>query len=205
MPALVVPSGAQLRMRWLAGQQDLFTVLGLWLGPGAVVDQSAANEFSTITASAWTTSTVAQDFDVSTLLLNVGVRDLRQANLPEYIGTSLNNAGSAVGERTSIATALCVTLRTSRAGKSYRGRVYLPMDGGGAFDAETHSYAGASSDRGNNFITMLRQGIANSALLGGNFQLAVVSRKLFTATPVTANSVRSVIGTSQRRRIPKRG
>lgn len=205
MPSLVVPSGGQLRVGFQSSNSAVWNVFGLWLGPGAVVDQGVANELASCVTSAWNTALAAAHVDSQTTLQYIDVRDLRQANLPAYAGTFVPIPGTGVGERTSQSIALCITLRTAKAGKSFRGRVYLPFDCGSSFDAETALYTTTAEQAGENYVQMLRQAISNSSTLAGNFQLAVLSRERLVSTPVTSSTCRSPLATSQRRRLPKRG
>lgn len=208
MASLVVPNGGQLRLHWVMGTELAFNVLGLRIGSGAVVDLAVANALGDAVSSAFNTATLSINLDSGTVLQGVGVRDLRQANLPEIMSsTFVEKVGTGGGSRSSYLNSLCVTLRTAKAGKSFRGRVYLPLDASGAVNEEIGEYLTGPVDNGRNFIQMLRQAIAASAPLAGNFSLAVVSRKegVEQATPVTSEVVRSPIITTQKRRMPRRG
>jgi len=139
-----------------------------------------------------------------TSLVGVSCKDLTVQNgqVYEYTGTPLPVSGDVAGPALPSSVAVVVSLRTGRAGRSYRGRLYL-----GGF-SETQS-------DGNFFFgnlpTLLRDAISNviQGLNSGTRQVVVVSR--FTennprtvgeTTPVIAVLARTVRVASQRKRLP---
>lgn len=76
------------------------------------------------TGAAWTA--FALTLAPTTLFSGIFLRDLRVANQP-LIPTSLGpGVGTGTGESLPNEVAACVTLRTALAGRSARGRIYLP-------------------------------------------------------------------------------
>lgn len=209
MPPLVVPSGGQLVMRWIQGTENVYNVLGLHLTAGAIVGQAQAQACADVVAAAWATSGISAHVDVGTSIVTVGLRDLRQANLAEFIAPVTGCVGIGAGERVSHALACVVTLRTARAGKSYRGRTFLPLDAQAAYDAEIGQYLAQAVIDADDFMEAIRSGLTGSAGLSGNFQLAVISRPkkedpTTWSTPVISSQVRSNLAGTQRRRLPHR-
>jgi hypothetical protein len=207
MPALVVEDGAQLTLKWTKGVETYYNVLGLRVNAGFVIDQAAANNCAAAVNRAFVAAPLASFLDASTLLAQVGIRDLRFANLAEYLAPTSNTVGTGTLEATSAAMACCVTIRTSKAGKRFRGRVYLPLNAEASFDGETSVYAVPAAAAGSNFIQQINNELVGQAGITGQLKLAVISRKSTPpiATPMVSCQVRSQIATTQRRRLPKRG
>lgn len=205
MAALVIPNGGQLSLVWAVGSERSYNVLGLNVSPGGVFDQTTANAFGAVVSSAFTSSSIAASIDAGTALTAVAIRDLRVANMAEIGATFTPMFGTAVGDKLSNATAAVYTLRTAKAGKSYRGRVYLPIDGAGARTGDTQAYSTAAYNAGDAFLAAIKTGIDGNATLAGQFHLAVLSRELLLSTIVVDIVSRSPVFGSQRRRIPKRG
>lgn len=123
----------------------------------------------------------------------VTVRDLRTPNLPEFTGGA-PLTGTFTGNGLPSSNAICVTLRTAFAGRSFRGRVYLP---GWATTAVTTT--------GN--IAVGAQTAANDVVEGWQTDLAAIGATLAVASPtlgvsnpVTAIGVRDGQWDTQRRR-----
>src|SRR5690554_7872245 len=77
----------------------------------------------------------------SVSMSRVYVRDHREPALPAF-SAPMTSAGTAEEELLPRGTALVVTKRTSRAGPSYRGRIYVPGFGEGSNEA-----GGRAADR----------------------------------------------------------
>lgn len=210
MPSLVVPNGGLLSLRWLSGVENMWNVLGLYIAPGYAIDQNVANSLAACVAAAWTSSNLSTYVDASTSIATVGVRDLRVANMPEYFQASGAGTGGLTGEKSPNSIACVVTHRTAKAGKSYRGRSFMPLNGDLAIDHETHLYTAPATSAAVNFFTDLRAQLVSASQIAGSLQLAVLSRDAPTyefarVTPIVSSQVRSQIAGSQRRRLPKRG
>ncbi len=90
--------------------------------------------------------------------------------MARFIDTGGPVVGTATGDALPRGTALCVTLRTARAGRSYRGRTYL----GGFGEGDNDTDASASS-------TLVTLGVAfltavQAAMAASGWQMAVLSR-----------------------------
>jgi len=207
MAELVVPNGGQISLKWNLSGQAAYNVLGLNVGAGALIDQNMANAVSSVVATAFAAAGYPSLLDQASSLDTIALRDLRGPNLPEFVGTSPGGIGSSIGEQVGNDRACLVTLRTAYAGKSYRGRVYLPMNASSALDTETSSYTSGATTAAKNFIDQIISGLAGNATIAGTLRLAVVSRKPGEerSSVVIRTEVRSPLVTSQRRRLPTRG
>lgn len=121
---LVIPNAALVRLGYISGATVAYNVLGGIISGGTVINQALANALGSAIKT-YFSSNLAQVVGTAVSLQSVGVRDIRSANLPEFIDSGAPVAGTATGDLLPKGTAYAVTLRTARAGPSYRGRVYL--------------------------------------------------------------------------------
>jgi hypothetical protein len=141
----------------------------------------------------WSPSTLRPMIGTTVALSEVGIRDLNEANQAEYNATTSLAGGSATGPLPP-GVAMCCTLRTAKAGKSYRGRYYQ-----GGF---TEGYNDATGQANAAVATALEEWVTDlqEAFNGRQMTLAVASRTLGTSEPVTAVQVRDRVWDTQRRR-----
>lgn len=221
MPALVVPNGVLVRLLWNIGATTTINVLGATAAGGTVVNQALANALGTAIKAAVTSSGLISHLSGTCALNQVGVRDVRSANNAEFLDSGANVVGTAVGDQLPGGVALVITLRTARAGQSYRGRVYL----GGFTETDNNATGGAATalgTAGTAFVVAIQ-----SAMNANGLTLSVMSRPAPAidyqttihnadgtttikqhhrnarpggVTPVTAVLLRNTVWDSQRRR-----
>ena len=187
MAALVVPQAALVRIIWsMSGQSYAVNVIGTRKTGATVIDQTTANSVGAQIKSAYTSSGLA-GLNTNIELATVGVRDISSASNVEFMDSGAAAASTGVGASLPPQVAYCVTLRTARAGKSYRGRVYLP--GFGVSQLELGGTAVAAvRDNSVNFLNALRTGLPSNGL-----SLAIVSRKLSSTELVTSVQGRDLV------------
>lgn len=98
-----------------------------------------------------------------------------------YIGAA--TIGSGVGTATATAAlqqAMCITLRTAQAGRSHRGRMYLPADGVALTTGHLFSF-GLTTD----VVDKMASFFSYINTLSASNNVQVVSQTLTTATEVT--------------------
>jgi hypothetical protein len=203
--SLTLPNTVQVRLRWsligrlcsniLAGEVGSFTS-----------SQAVADALATAVLGHFTTSGLAALSATTTVMLGVGLRDIRSDGLVEYLSAPAGVAGTGAGDPLPNSLAAVVTLRTARAGKRYRGRVYV----GGAIVAENDAaghIVAAYNTALKAFLTdvqadMLAQGITLGVLSRPQYDpiTGLVGTWAGAITPVTAVETRDVIWDSQRRR-----
>lgn len=200
MPALIIPNTVMVRLLWQTATHRPVNVLGALKTGTVTVNQALTNTVGTAIKSAFTSSGHAAVVGTGVSLLNVGLRDLSQANLAEFVDSGAAVPGTATGDLLPPQLALVSTLRTALAGKSYRGRVYLMGY------TETSSDAnGQASVAARTAATTFLNAI-NTALQASAMQLAVMSRpnaatgKVGFSTAVTTVQMRDAIFDTQRRR-----
>ena len=187
--ALIVPQAALVRIIWtLGGQPFAVNVLGCRKTGATVIDQALANTVGASIKASFTSSGLAGGAVSTTVgLANVGVRDISSAANVEFIDGGASVPGSVGDDVLPPQVAYCVTLRTARAGKSYRGRVYLPgftkgqSTTGGTVTAAARDFAAA-------FLNDIRTDLPATGL-----SLAVVSRKNLTTELVTLAQGRDLV------------
>lgn len=184
MAPLVVPNAVLVRLIWnLGGSPYAVNVIGARKVSATTVDQGFANTLSTAIKTAFT-SGFAAAISNQVGLGQVAVRDISTANRPEFVGTGAAAPGTAVGNLLPLQTAVCTTLRTAFAGKSFRGRFYQP-----GFTVESNAAGGTMAPTvptgTANWVTAI-----DTAFQASGLKMAVVSRKLQTATDVTLVQVR---------------
>lgn len=201
MPQLVVANAAQMRLIWaLGGQLYALNVLGV-VNTGAVaITQTLTNTLGTAIKGSLTSSGLGAALHTTVTLANVGLRDLRTANTAEFLDTGGATAGTAAGDLLPPQVAMCITLRTAQAGRSFRGRVYLPGYGE-LVNSATGTLTVATSSV--SFVTAIQ-----SALVTNSLNLGVLSRPRVAPlvpsagfiTPVTSIVARDLVWDTQRRR-----
>lgn len=210
MPALVIPAGVQVRLFWTIQGQQCFNVFGGSVAGGFSATQTIANNLGAAIKTALGSSGLGVLLRTSTVLNSVGLRDVRTANQVEYVSAEASSAGTGVTDPLPRQVALCVTLRTAMAGKSYRGRVYI---GGWVIGANSASgdCSTAAQTAAVAFVTAVKD-----ALTAQSIQMAILSPELperqtasgatlppkpAFATPVTAVLSRNLTWETQRRRL----
>lgn len=194
MPPFVIPDLVQARLYWtLDGADRAQNVLHFNNG-GAAVGQGDADEMATSIINALAASDLLLSLANEWTLDRVGVRSIDSANLPEFLA-DVNATGGSATDTLPPAVTLCVTLRTAMAGRSFRGRVYLPgwSEGSSLADGQAST---ASRTRAASFISQL----AAQAVLNLGWSFVVASRSLGTGTLVSSATVRDGVWDTQRRR-----
>lgn len=201
MPQLVVPNAGQMRLIWsLGGQLYALNVMGVVNTGNIAITQALTNTIGTAIKSALTSSGMGAFVHTTVALANIGLRDVRTANTAEFLDTGGAVAGTATGDILPPQIALCITLRTAQAGRSFRGRVYLP-----GFGETSNTVLGVVSSTTTMvaFVTAVK-----SALVASSLDLGVLSRPAPAATPprsgfvttVTSIVARDAVWDTQRRR-----
>jgi len=201
MPQLVVANAAQMRIIWsLSGQLYALNVLGVVNAGGIAITQALTNTVGAAVKAGFTSSTHNQVIHTTVALASVGLRDLRSANTAEFLDSGAAVAGAGTGDILPLQVALCITLRTAFAGRSFRGRVYLC-----GFNETSNGATGVITATSNAvaFVTAIK-----AALVSSSLDLGVLSRPRVAPlvpsagfiTPVTSIVARDAVWDTQRRR-----
>src|SRR6185369_15804017 len=204
MPQLVVANAGQMRLIWaLSGQLYALNVMGVVNTGSVAITQALTNTIGTAVKAAFTSSGQAASTHTTVTLANIGLRDIRTANTAEFLDSGGAVAGTSAGDILPLQVANCVTLRTAQAGRSFRGRVYLPGYSE-AFNAVLGVISGAAT--GVAFVTAIK-----AALVASSLDLGVLSRPApqlpvprvgFITVLTSIVSRDSVWDTQRRRAIP---
>jgi hypothetical protein len=194
----VIPNAVRVRLLSLVANQGAVNVLHAQVGGTLVVNQALANSLGAAVKSAWT-SRFGALFSGQAALVRVTVRDLRTANQPEFLDTGAQVSGTNVADSLPPQDALCVTLKTAKSGKSFRGRVYI---GGWA---ESENVAGGTASTAASSAAVGFMGDVQAAMTAQQMTLAVASRpsnrKVINETeffPDGTSEVRKISETSQK-------
>ena len=122
--ALQITGAAQVKLYWSINGTLAINVFGARVNGSPTFDQAMANTLGAAVKSAFTANMGALA-PSTTQLVRVGVRDIRVANLPEFRDTGGIVSGTGTGDALPAGLAVCVTIRTSGSGKSFRGRSYI--------------------------------------------------------------------------------
>lgn len=203
MAQLIVAQAAQLRLIWaLSGQLYALNVLGVVNAGSVAITQALTNTLGAAIKTGFTNSAHNANVSTTVTLVNIGLRDIRTANTAEFLDSGGPVAGILASELLPPQVALCITLRTAQAGRSFRGRVYLC------------GYAEGDNTIGGVVIpATLAPSVAfivaiQAALVANGLNLGVLSRPAPTlpvpragfVTPVTSIVCRDAVWDTQRRR-----
>lgn len=196
MASLVINNTVQVRLIWQQGSIDsaVNVLHGIKDDPLGTIDQARADGVATNICNAMLTRPRG-NINQNWRLVRVGIRDLDQPNNPEFVGVPTTAySGTSVAELLPLNVAACVTLRTAKAGASYRGRVYL------SGWTEGSSNQGVMSTTAVSDATAIVDGM-HEGLDASGFTMSVASRVLGVSTPITSWVCRDQRWDTQRRRI----
>jgi hypothetical protein len=203
---LVLATAVQVRLHWTLNGIDAFNVLGGIVAGGYINDQTHADALDAAVKTGYTSSGLKALQAATTDLVSAAIRDVRAANQVEYVGSNASIAGTGGGDPLPNGVAAVVTLRTGKAGKSFRGRAFFGGANEGQNDATGHIVAAY------NTALVAFMAAVQSAMGGQGITLAILSRPRFSKvdpfpmiyagdiTAVTAIVTRDTLWDSQRRR-----
>lgn len=205
MPALVLANAAILRLIWAnGGAPYAVNVFGAINSGGTNVTQSAVNNIGAAIKGALTSSGVVGALGNTISLQTVTLRNINTPNQGELQDVTAPVTGTSAAGLLPPQTALCVTLRTALAGRSYRGRCYLP-----GFAEDCNDVGGTASAAVGAAAATFVNAIA-TAMSAQSLPMAVLSRTVYDeegnvvrlgfATPVTLAVTRNLVWDTQRRR-----
>lgn len=185
---IVIPNCVQVRLIWtLPGGRTAYNVLhGTVAGGFTATSAVAETVFTAVKAAAgWTSWKANVNSGIS--LAGLDLRDLRTANQPIVASTSAAAAGTGAGVALPPGDALCVSLRTANAGRSFRGRVYLPGLDSTALAAGGVAAAGTVTNSAA-FVTAVQTSLASSSI---TLAIAQPQREAYTSPNGTFHAARS--------------
>lgn len=165
----VIANCVQVRLLWALVGNGTVNVLNASAPPGVVVNQTLANTVGLAIKNAFTANLGAK-LSTSSALVRVGLRDMRVAAAPEFLDAGAAVFGTGAGDSLPVQTAQVVTLRTAKAGKSFRGRVYLS----GFLEADSGASGVAVGSLPVACVAFINA--VNTALTSSGMKLAVASR-----------------------------
>jgi hypothetical protein len=203
----VIANTVEVRLLWALAGNGAINVLHA-TSPTVPVNQALANTLGAAIKSAFTAN-LGPMFNSGSGLIRVGVRDLRIEHAAEFLDAGTSVVGSGVGDSLPSQVALCITLRTASAGKSFRGRVYL----GGFIETENDAAGTALTVVSTTFAVASRPAERTTLVETTFHNDGTTSTRTVTqsparaggSTPVTSISSRNSQWETQRRRTNGRG
>lgn len=168
-PPLQVNGAAILKLYWTLQSQLAVNVLGIAVVGTPTFNQALADQIGTAVKGAATTH-LGPLLAANVSLARVGIRDIRQPGLPEFRDTGAGAIMAGTGDPLPRSTALCVTSRTAKAGKRYRGRTYI----GGFTETQNDTSANTATAASSGCTAFMAA--VNTALIPLGIRLGVVSR-----------------------------
>jgi len=208
---LVIPSCVQVGILWfLEGGRSAFNILYGRYGGGFTPSSSIADSILTTltTGAGWTG--LASFLATGTLIGGVHLRDVNSANQPVITNTVAGQAGTSASAALPNEVALCISLRTALAGRSGRGRTFIPGYATNALGAGNIVAAAARTATDTWATSNLRAAMSSNGL---TWVLGLPARQEYmgatgtthparsaTSVPITSQGTRDNHWDSQRRR-----
>lgn len=196
MPSLILDNTIQVRLVWSSmGTPYAVNVLNC-INQNVLTDvnQSAADNVAGELKTRFLAQTAFRAYLQSGFTLSqVGLRDMNSANNPEYATAVTGAAGTSTDAWLPGQITLCATLRTAKAGRSYRGRYY---QSGFAHNASS----GFVAQSGVQAAMLGWLNALDAGLDAQGLTLGVGSRALGKTEAVTGIVLRDLTWDTQRRR-----
>lgn len=196
------PNGVQLCFHFVTAGQSWQFCLGLQKDTGTVNDTDLSDLATA--AHTWWTSTFRSHINNGTTLDNIQATNMTAEGAPSHI-ESVGTTGALNSLGVPLSSALVLSQRTAKRGRSYRGRAYISGLDGTQITSPTDVTAGTVTNLLADFTSLIS--IFNTA----GFKQVVVSRRHngVVTTPAEMNQVDALVMDahldSQRRRLFGRG
>lgn len=195
MPPLVIPDTVRVNLVWsLTTVEYAVNVIHYTVPPGQIVSSATATDLAADIGNAFGAGSLDTYISDQVALTRVSVRDIRTANQPEF-QAALNAGGLSASEILPLQTAMCATLRTALAGRSFRGRYYQT-----GFTIAANTATGSIETLAAGALEEFLTNISSPTVQTNLWTLGVMSPTLGETNPVTAIEVRDVVWDTQRRR-----
>lgn len=171
-PPLVIPNCVQVRLLCIVSNQGAINVLHATKSAGLTITQGLTDTIGAAIKSAYTAN-IAPLSNANSSLVRVGLRDLTNPNMPEFLDAGAPVSSAIVADALPPQTALCVTLKTANSGKSFRGRVYV----GGWSETANSATGTATGGAPANAVAYIQA--ISAALTTNGLTLAVASRPAY--------------------------
>jgi hypothetical protein len=123
---LVIPNTVQVRWFWTLNGVDAVNVLHAIVQPAFVPTPAIASALFTSIATQYGGALTGSYVPTTTVFGGLDIRDIRAPNLAPIETTGFTLPGSDVAMALPNQVAAVLTLRTANAGKSFRGRIFMP-------------------------------------------------------------------------------
>jgi hypothetical protein len=178
-----VANAVEVRIHWSDPSRAFLNVMHMQYTTAGPLNPNVAQTISTSIEGSPGLADWLGFCAATTSYVGVDVRDLRSPNEPLISSTTTSTPGTSPDTALAPQTALVVTLRTAKAGRAFRGRVYL---GGMALNATdgTGKIAAAANTAGIGMVNAVAAGMVAS---GGT--IALLQKWLPARTNVAGDAV----------------
>lgn len=206
----VIPNSCEMKIVYSISGLTMINKVGAQGAASANVNQALADALDASVKAAFTSSGFAGLIKVGDSLQQITIRSRTSETAAEFLGGGAPVAGTAVaGETLPRGSSCVVTLKTAQAGKSYRGRVFLPPV------IETQNDASGNQSTASQTTCLAWVNAIRSSLSSNGLTMAVLSPSLpqrtttagtvlpakpAFSTPVVTTAIRHPQWASQRRR-----
>ena len=190
---VVIPNTLEFKLEWgdpgAAGELRFSNVFHAVWGTKPPIDQALADTLLTLATNSMTSSNWATFVHTSTAIKRVQVKDISAPNLPWYLSTGPELAGSGPGAALAEQVAVVATSLTAKAGREWHGRTYLGgLDDGAQVDARHHGTAAGTAATA--FLNAIRTGLPSGINLAIG-QRALQAGQTSTGAPLPARTAHS--------------
>lgn len=167
---IIFPDTVQVVWNWSLGGRTANIVTHARISSGQAVNTTLATAIFTALKNSLTGSGLAPVMSATTNFTGIQLRDLRDAGFPLVGSTGAALPGTGAGGLMPKSVAAVLTVRTARAGKRFRGRMYFP-----GFDEVANDPTGIMSAPTKTALDAVAAGLPGAYTTGG-VTLAVFSR-----------------------------
>lgn len=196
MAALVVPDALLITATGVNVGSAWANVYGVALGSPAEIDQDIADDIGAVVRVLYDgfNDVMADEWG----LTGVVVADIQAAGNPAFDANIEPLYGTSTGANMPPHAAVCVSHKTARRGKSYRGRTYLSGFTTSTTLASNGMVSGGVQDQLETAYAAFRTNLL--AVAGIDAAFAVVSRVLHVATAIVSSNVGAEFDHQDRRK-----
>lgn len=165
LPPVQFSQTVLVRLIWTrAGVAWAYNVMAAQNTAGTAITQTLANTLGAAIKANFTSSGLAAATNIGVGLANIGVRDINTPSHVEFLDSGAAVGGSAAGKLLPPQDAVVITLRTALAGRSYRGRFYVPGSGENSYTS-TGGVATATTTACQGFVQSMIAAFAASNII----------------------------------------
>lgn len=188
---VVIPQAAIVKLHWQNSGESFTNAFTFRIATAGAIDGTLAELLFAQYKTQFTSSGFAAQCADNTTFTGVSVKDVRQANMPEFMSSgAAAPGGDATGDLPE-QVALVITERTARSGREFRGRVYFGGLGLVA-QADARHFTGTATSTAKAFLDGIMSTSAGQGLQLGVGQRALQAGEDANHNPLPARAAQVV-------------